>query len=64
MGRAVEAVAPDPEAAGPDVQRMFRMDRIANPRVISRRFTPSIDVVDEMLEDEPYVAVGDSDAWP
>ncbi len=52
-----------PDAAAEDLQRMFRMDRIANPRVITRRFRPSIDVVDEMLADEPYIAVGDRDAF-
>ena len=38
-------------------QRMFRMDRIAQPRPLSRRFVPSLDVVEEMLEDEPYRAL-------
>jgi len=41
-----------------DAQRMFRMDRIANPRVVSRAFVPSLELVAEMLEDEPYAAVG------
>lgn len=40
-----------------ETRRMFRMDRIANPRVIARRFEPDISVVDEMLADEPRSAV-------
>ena len=32
--------------------RMFRMDRIANPRAVQRRFTPSLEVVERMLADE------------
>lgn len=37
--------------------RMFRMDRIANPRPLARRFTPSLAVVEEMLRDEPCEAL-------
>ncbi len=40
-----------------NAQRMFRMDRIAQPRSLSRRFVPSLDVVAEMLEDEPYTSL-------
>jgi predicted DNA-binding transcriptional regulator YafY len=35
-------------------QRMFRMDRIANPRAFSRSFQPSLDVIEELLGDIPY----------
>ncbi|MCR9095288.1 MAG: HTH domain-containing protein [bacterium] len=59
----IDRVDADPEAGAEEVRRQFRMDRIANPRVISRRFTPSIEIVDEMLEDEPYFAVASGDAW-
>jgi predicted DNA-binding transcriptional regulator YafY len=37
-----------------DARRMFRMDRIAHPRPIGRRFTPSRDVVAETLGDVPH----------
>ena len=37
-----------------DAQRMFRMDRIANPRPHGQHFEPSMSVVDELLEDVPY----------
>ncbi|TMA22216.1 MAG: WYL domain-containing protein, partial [Deltaproteobacteria bacterium] len=32
-----------------DARRMFRMDRIANPRPFARRFTPSRIIVEEMI---------------
>ena len=37
-------------------RRMFRMDRIANPRRFGRRFTPSTDVVAEMMGDQGWRA--------
>lgn len=37
-----------------DAQRMFRMDRIANPRPFARHFEPSMAVVEEMMGDIPY----------
>ena len=37
-----------------DAARMFRMDRIAYPRPIARRFTPSREVVAETLGDVPH----------
>lgn len=36
-----------------DARRMFRMDRIANPRPFGRRFTPSLSVVEEMMGGVP-----------
>jgi predicted DNA-binding transcriptional regulator YafY len=36
-----------------EARRMFRMDRIANPRPFGRRFAPSMDVVAEMMNDGP-----------
>ena len=46
-----------------DAQRMFRMDRIANPRLIRRGFEPSLAVIEEMLGDIPYQSLvsGNSD---
>jgi predicted DNA-binding transcriptional regulator YafY len=41
-------------------QRMFRMDRIANPRALSQRFAPSMAVVEEMMEGVPYFALVES----
>lgn len=32
-------------------RRMFRMDRIANPRPLQQRFTPSLEVVEEMMRE-------------
>jgi hypothetical protein len=32
---------------------MFRMDRISNPRSLPRHFTPSKEVIDDMLEGTP-----------
>lgn len=37
-----------------DAQRMFRMDRIANPRPCGQHFVPSMEIVEEMLGDVPY----------
>lgn len=42
-----------------DAQRMFRMDRISHPRVLRRRFEPSMQVVEEMMSDVPCTALGD-----
>lgn len=36
-----------------DARRMFRMDRIANPRPVALRFAPSRVVVEEMMSDVP-----------
>jgi predicted DNA-binding transcriptional regulator YafY len=36
-----------------DAPRMFRMDRIANPRPFARRFTPSRSLVEEMIAGGP-----------
>lgn len=55
-----DAVSPDARVSDPEaLRRMFRMDRIAHPRVITRRFVPDLDVVDAMLEDEPGYAVAE-----
>lgn len=40
-----------PEA---DAKRMFRMDRIANPRPHARQFEPSMAIVEELMGDVPY----------
>jgi predicted DNA-binding transcriptional regulator YafY len=37
--------------------RMFRMDRISNPRAIARRFVPSFEVVEELMGDDPYTSL-------
>jgi predicted DNA-binding transcriptional regulator YafY len=47
-------LAVDIEKPEGDAQRMFRMDRIANPRPDSRRFEPSMAVVEELMGDAPY----------
>ncbi len=41
-----------------DAQRMFRMDRIANPRPFGRRFEASMEVVEELMGDVPYQSLG------
>lgn len=41
-----------------DAERMFRMDRIANPRATLRHFDPALEVIESILEDEPYVRIG------
>lgn len=41
----------DPEK---DAARMFRMDRISNPRVLRQRFSPSNEVLDAFLEELPF----------
>lgn len=51
-------LAVDVEKPTPDAQRMFRMDRIANPRPVGRRFVPSMEVIEEMMGSVPYQAVG------
>lgn len=43
-------------------RRMFRMDRIANPRPFQRRFSPSLAVVEEMLSDEPCEPLAERNA--
>jgi predicted DNA-binding transcriptional regulator YafY len=53
-------LAVDLDKPAVDAQRMFRMDRIANPRPHGQHFVPSMDIVEEILEDVPYVSlVGD-----
>jgi predicted DNA-binding transcriptional regulator YafY len=47
-------LAVDIDKSDGDAQRMFRMDRITNPRPHSQRFEPSMEVVEELLEDVPY----------
>jgi predicted DNA-binding transcriptional regulator YafY len=37
-----------------DAKRMFRMDRIVNPRPHSQHFEPSMAVVEELMGDVPY----------
>jgi predicted DNA-binding transcriptional regulator YafY len=41
--------------------RMFRMDRIANPRTLNLRFEASMEVVDELLRGVPHEALGSSE---
>lgn len=51
-------LAVDVEIRAPEsAYRMFRMDRISNPRMLGRAFHPSMDVIEEMLLDVPYVAL-------
>ncbi len=38
--------------------RMFRMDRIANPRPFGRRFEPSLEIVEALMGDVPYQPLG------
>ncbi len=47
-----------------DAKRMFRMDRIVNPRAYSRSFEPSLDVVEELMGDVPYATLGFDDPIP
>ena len=47
---AVDVDREDPASA----RRMFRMDRIHNPRLLQRRFSPSHEVIDDLLEGVPY----------
>ena len=44
-----------------DAQRMFRMDRIANPRPFARQFEPSMAVIEEMMGDIPYRSLSSGD---
>jgi hypothetical protein len=51
-------LAVDVDLEGPDsTRRMFRMDRIDNPRLLRRRFTPSREVIDDLLEGVPYAVL-------
>jgi len=47
-------LAVDLDKPADDAQRMFRMDRIANPRPHGRRFEPSMEIVEELMGDVPY----------
>jgi len=47
-----------------DAQRMFRMDRIANPRRLRRRFVPSMQVIEEMIGDVPYRTLSGEERFP
>jgi len=47
-------LAVDIDKSDGDAQRMFRMDRIANPRPHAQHFEPSMEVVEELLVDVPY----------
>jgi predicted DNA-binding transcriptional regulator YafY len=47
-------LAVDIDKSEGDAQRMFRMDRIANPRPHAQRFEPSMEIVEELLADVPY----------
>jgi predicted DNA-binding transcriptional regulator YafY len=51
-------LAVDVDLEGPDsTRRMFRMDRIDNPRLLRRSFTPSREVIDDLLEGVPYAVL-------
>lgn len=54
-------LAVDLEKPAEDARRMFRMDRIANPRPFNERFTPSMEVVEEMMGDVPYHSLAQAD---
>jgi len=47
-------LAVDIDKSAGDAQRMFRMDRTANPRPHAQRFEPSMEIVEELLADVPY----------
>lgn len=54
-------LAVDIEKQPGDAQRMFRMDRIANPRPFARHFTPSMTIIEDILGDVPYRVLADGD---
>jgi len=54
-------LAVDIEKPPADAQRMFRMDRIANPRPFARHFTPSMTIIEDMIGDVPYRVLADGD---
>jgi len=54
---AVDVEIPDAE----DARRMFRMDRISNPRLLGRGFSTSMEVIEHLLEGVPYEVLGRSD---
>lgn len=43
-------------------QRMFRMDRISNPRAFGRGFEASLEVIEEMMGEIPYSALAPPNA--
>ena len=51
-------LAVDTEKDPGDAQRMFRMDRIQDPRTGRRRFVPSLVLAEEMMEGTPYSPLG------
>lgn len=55
-------LAVDIDRSPEDAQRMFRMDRIANPRAHGQRFEPSMQIVEQLLEDVPYRSLTGDDA--
>ncbi len=57
-------LAVDIDKPASDAQRMFRMDRIANPRPFQRRFEPSMTIVEEMMGDIPYQSLNSGPADP
>jgi predicted DNA-binding transcriptional regulator YafY len=54
-------LAVDIDKPGSDASRMFRMDRIANPRRLGRPFEPSMAIIEEMMGDVPYQSLSDGD---
>jgi predicted DNA-binding transcriptional regulator YafY len=54
-------LAVDLDKPSDDGQRMFRMDRIANPRSFGRGFEPSMSVIEEMMGDVPYQSLSFDD---
>jgi predicted DNA-binding transcriptional regulator YafY len=54
-------LAVDIDKSPNDAQRMFRMDRIANPRPFGRHFEPSMSVIEEIMGDVPYQSVSQDD---
>jgi len=47
-----------------NAQRMFRMDRISNPRPIKRSFEPSRTIVEEMMVRDGWSDYGGGNRWP
>ena len=41
--------------------RMFRMDRISNPRMLARRFESSLEIIEELIGDVPFEVLAAND---
>jgi predicted DNA-binding transcriptional regulator YafY len=58
---AVDIGREEDDATGEGANRMFRMDRIANPRSLTRSFEPCADVIEDLMGDVPYSTLGSDD---